>query len=169
MSTSQLMLYFEAEKQAAVLIGSLGVIAGIFAAYLWVTASSFKAMAWPLILIGLAEIAIGVGLFIRTDPQVARLQEGFKVNPQATVQTEVARMTKVNRSFKVIEVIEVVVILVGIFLALFFRSRNLAFASVGMGLFLQAAVLLVFDLFAEHRALVYTRWLLDYSQKLVGT
>lgn len=165
MSTSQLMVYFAAEKQAAVFIGSLGVVAAIFAAYLWLSANSFKAMAWPLLIIGLAQIAIGVGLFIRTDPQVARLQEGLEVNPQATVESEVARMTKVNRSFKVIEVIEVVVILAGIFLALFFRSRNLALASVGMGLLLQAAVLLVFDLFAEHRALVYTRWLIDFSQK----
>jgi hypothetical protein len=165
MSTSQLMLYFAAEKQAAVFIGSLGVISGIFAAYLWLTASSFKAMAWPLIIIGLAQIAIGVGLFIRTDPQVAKLQEGLRVDPQATGQSEVERMTKVNRSFKVIEVIEVVVILAGVFLALFFRTRNLTLASVGMGLFLQAAFLFVFDIFAEHRALVYTRWLLDFSQK----
>lgn len=157
------MVYFEAEKQAAVIIGSLGVIAGIFAAYLWLSANSFKAMGWPLIIIGLAQIAIGVGLFIRTDPQVAKLHEGLRVNPQATTESEVARMTKVNRSFKVIEAIEVVVILVGVLLALFFRSRNLALASVGMGLFLQAAVLLVFDLFAEHRALVYTRWLLDFA------
>lgn len=87
----------------------------------------------------------------------------MRANPQATVESEIARMTKVNRSFKVIEAIEVVVILVGVLLALFFRSRNLALASVGMGLFLQAAVLLAFDLFAEHRAIVYTRWLIDLS------
>lgn len=78
MSTSQLMVYFAAEKQAAVLIGCLGVVAGIFAAYLWLSANSFKAMAWPLIVIGLAQIAIGVGLFIRTDPQVGQASARFE-------------------------------------------------------------------------------------------
>lgn len=36
-------------------------------------------------------------------------------------------------------------------------------SAVGMGLLLQAAVMLVFDLFAEHRAHVYARWLLALS------
>lgn len=168
MSTSQLIFYFTAEKQGAILIAGIGLISCIFAAYLWLSASSFRAMAWPLIIIGAGQIAIGAGLLIRTDPQVARLQEGLRANPQVTVESELARMAKVNRSFKVIEATEVVVILVGVLLALFFRSRNLALASVGMGLFLQAAVLLAFDLFAEHRALIYTRWLIDLSQQLTG-
>jgi hypothetical protein len=34
-----------------------------------------------------------------------------------------------------------------------------ALAAVGMGLLIQAAVLLVFDLIAEHRAHADTRWL----------
>jgi hypothetical protein len=165
-STGSLIVYFTAEKQAAVVIGILGVISCVFAAYLWFSKSSFKAMAWPLVIIGAAQLAIGIGLFIRTDPQINRLQEGLQTNPKGTVAPELSRMEKVNRSFKIIEMIEVLFIIAGICMALFLLSRNLTWASVGMGLFVQAAVVLVFDLFAEHRALVYTRWLADLSRNL---
>ena len=120
-------------------------------------------MAWPLIIIGAGQIAIGAGLVLRTDPQVARLQEGLNSNAKVTVESELARMAKVNRSFKVIEAIEVILLLTGLSIAVILRLQNLAWASVGMGLMLQAAVTLVFDLFAEHRALVYTRWLMEYK------
>lgn len=169
MSTSELLSYFTAEKQAAVVIAGLGVVSTILAVYLWLTGSLFKAMAWPLIIIGAGQLALGAGLLLRTDPQVARLQEGLRSSPQVTLESELARMAKVNRSFKVVEAVEVLLLLAGLFLALVLRSRHLAWASVGMGLVLQAAVTLVFDLFAEHRALVYTRWLIELSHKVNGT
>jgi hypothetical protein len=162
MPTSELVDYFTAEKQGAVVIGGVGIVSVLFAAYLWLTGSVFRAMAWPLIVIGAGQLAIGVGLWIRTDPQVTRLQEGLRSSPQVTVDSELTRMARVNRSFKIVVAVEILLIGVGLFLALILRSRHLAWASVGMGLLLQAAVTLVFDLFAEHRAAVYTRWLVDF-------
>jgi hypothetical protein len=93
MSTSELLGYFTAEKHGAVLIGALGIISAGFAASLWFTHSPFRAMAWPLVIIGAGQLALGAGLLIRTDSQVARLQEGLRSNPQVTVQSELARMT----------------------------------------------------------------------------
>lgn len=168
MSSSDLLGYFTAEKQGAALIAALGVVAGILGTYLWVTRSPFRAMAWPLLVIGAGQLAIGVGLLLRTDPQVARLREGLRSSPQVTVESELSRMAKVNRSFKVVVALEVLFLIVGVFLALALRSRHPGWASVGMGLILQAAVLLVFDLFAEHRAHAYTHWLTDLSQRLTG-
>jgi len=163
MNTSELLIYFTAEKQGALLIAGLGVASAILATYLWLSRSPFRAMAWPLIIIGAGQLAIGVGLLIRTGPQVTHLEEGLRSNPQVTVESEIARMTKVNWPFKVIIAIEVVLLLTGLSMALVLRSRNLVWASVGMGLLLQAAVTLIFDLFAEHRALIYTRWLMEYK------
>lgn len=166
MSTAELVAYFTAEKHGAIVIACIGIVSAIFGAYLWRTGSPFKAMMWPLLIIGLAQIALGVGLFLRTDPQVARIEDGLRTTPQITAAAELARMTKVNRSFKVIIAIEVVVILAGVILAVALRSRQIAWAAVGMGLVVQAAVTLVFDLFAEYRALAYTRWLTDFSDRL---
>jgi hypothetical protein len=168
MSTAELLGYFTAEKHGAVLIGAFGIISAGFAAYLWFTHSPFRAMAWPLLIIGAGQLALGAGLLIRTDSQVARLQAGLRFSPQVTVQSELARMKRVNRSFKVIEAVEVLLLLAGLFLALALGSRHLAWAAVGMGLLVQAAITLVFDLFAEHRALVYTRWLVALSDRVAG-
>lgn len=167
-STSELLAYFTAEKHGALLIGALGVVSASLAAYLWFTHSPFRAMAWPLIIIGAGQLALGAGLLLRTDPQVARLQEGLRSTPEVTVEAELARMRKVNRSFKVVEAIEVLLLLAGLSLALALRARHLAWAAVGIGLVLQAVITLVFDLFAEHRALVYTRWLVPLSERVGG-
>jgi hypothetical protein len=163
MPTSELLAYFAAEKQGALLIAAIGVAAGALAAYLWFAGGPFRAMAVPLAVIGLGQLALGVGLFARTDPQIARLLGGLRARPQATVQAELARMERVNRSFKVIETVEAAAIVIGVALALGVRSRHPVWAAVGMGILVQAAVTLVFDLFAERRALAYTKWLTGLS------
>lgn len=168
MPTSELLRYFTAEKQGAVLIAALGATSAIFAAYLWFTRSSFRAMAWPLVILGAGQMAVGTGLLLRTDSQVVRLEEGLRTDPRSTIDSELARMGKVHRLFKIVQAVEVVLLVAGIFLALAFRSRQLAWAAVGMGLTLQAAITLVLDLFAEHRALAYTRWLVGWSEKVGG-
>ena len=73
------------------LIAGLGVAGSVLAVYLLATGNALRAMAWPLVVVAVGQVALGVGLFLRTDPQVARLQEG---------QAESARMAKVNRSFR---------------------------------------------------------------------
>jgi hypothetical protein len=66
MPTSELPGYFTAEKHGAVLIAILGVVGTVLAAYLWLTKSSFRAMAWPLVIIGIGQLAIGTGARSRT-------------------------------------------------------------------------------------------------------
>ena len=166
MPTSDLLVYFAAEKQGAVLLVGIGAASAVLAASLWFSGNPLRAMAWPLAVVGLAQIAFGVGLLLRTDPQVARLLEGLRSRPQATVALELARMQQVNRSFAVLEAVETVLLLAGLVLALALRTRHPTWSAVGMGLVLQAAVTLVFDLFADHRALVYTRWLAAMSRAI---
>lgn len=166
MSTSELLTYFISEKQAGLLVAVLGVTSAALAAYLWFSGSLFRTMAWPLVIVGCIQIAVGSGLLIRTDSQVARLEEGLRSSSQPTVNSELARMVEVNRSFTVIKIVEIVLLLLGLALALAFTSRHPASASVGMGLLVEAAVMLVFDLFAEQRAAVYTKWLTELSQRL---
>jgi hypothetical protein len=57
-----------------------------------------------------------------------------------------------------IEGLEVGLIVLALVLVLVFRRRP-AMQGIGMGLLLQASVMLVFDLFAEKRAHQYVAWL----------
>jgi hypothetical protein len=159
MATAELHQYFDAERQAGLLAAVLGLASLGLASYLWGVRSPFKAMAWPLVIVGLVELGIGIGLVMRTGPQVHKLEAGFRAAPQPSAATELQRMTRVNRSFRVIMAIELVLLVGGAFVAWFLRATKPTWSAVGMGLFLQASVMLVFDLFAEHRAQVYSRWL----------
>ena len=159
MSTADLHQYFDAERQAGVLAVALGVASLAFAGYLWFGRSPFKAAMWPLIIVGLIELGVGIALVVRTAPQVQALDEGMRVDPRSTAAAEIQRMTRVNRSFRMIIGAEIVLLLAGVTLAVWLRTSNVTWSAIGMGVFLQAAVLLVFDLFAEHRAHEYTRWL----------
>lgn len=153
-----LQSYFDGEKQTALCCLALGLVAGASAVFLGRAAGSFRAMAVPVALVGVLQIAIGVGLYLRTDPQVAALRAELAAEPAAGREKELARMQRVNRNFGIVEIAEATLLLIGLGLALFMRSRP-AVMAVGMGILVQASVMLVFDLFAEQRARVYTAWL----------
>jgi hypothetical protein len=150
--------YFAAEKEGALWLLALGVIAVGMTIWLVRAHGPFRAMAVPLALIGLGQLGIGVGLLARTDGQVAALTTGLRAEPETARERELGRMERVNANFTGVEIVEAVLIACGVGLALGMRARPTAMA-VGMGLVLQASVMLVFDLFAEARAQVYTAWL----------
>jgi hypothetical protein len=150
----QLIAYFTAEKWGAGILVVVGVAALTTAMSLAVTKSSYRAMAGPLGFIAIAELAIGAALLIRTDAQVAGLLEQMTTAPADMARGELARMATVMRTFTMAFTGEIVVIVIGLGLAYMAGRRDAMFA-VGVGLFAQASVLLVFDLFAARRAAQY--------------
>jgi hypothetical protein len=151
-------VYFGGEKQAGALCLALGVLAAAFALWVWRGNVPFRMMAAPVGLIALLQLGIGVGLLARTDRQVATLRADLAADPPGARAAERARMERVNTNFKVVEWVEVGLVLAGLALLLGFRARP-ALAAVGMGLCVQAAVMLAFDVFAEERARAYTEFL----------
>jgi hypothetical protein len=161
MSLEPLLRYFQGEKHAGVLCAALGLVALALALWVWRAGSPFRTMAFPLGLVALVQLAVGVGLYLRTPPQVAALTARLGGDPDAAQvarSAELARMQRVNRNFKVVEAVEVALIALSLILILALRTRP-AVQGVGMGLLLQASAMLVFDLFAERRAHAYTTWL----------
>ena len=159
MSPAELHQYFDGERYGAMMALGLGIASICLASYVWFGRSPFRAMAWPLVIVAVVELGVGVGLLARTGPQVETLEAGLRTAPQPTAAVELQRMTRVNQSFRVIKTIEVVAIAAGVFLIMLLPAENVAWRAVGLGLLLQATALLVFDVFAEHRAHLYTRWL----------
>jgi len=156
-----LVRYFDGEKQAATLALVLGLCSVAFAVWLFRSSSPFRAMLIPLALIGLVQLGIGIGLHVRTPPQVAALQDGLKSDPVKTRSAELERMERVMRSFRLVKIAEVVLLVVAVVLN-FKLSHSPAAVGVGMALLVEAAVMLAFDVFAEHRGVEY----LDYLRAL---
>ena len=158
MTPAELTEYFTAEKQGGYLLVVLAMAGLGLAAYLWLNRSDFMAMAWPLIVIGVIALAVGLGVGLRTPSQVASLEQGLQSDRVQTVTTEIGRMDRVNKSFQVIKIVEIVLIAIGI-LSIILLPVPGTWSSVGLGLLLASAVLLVFDTIAYQRALVYASWL----------
>lgn len=150
--------YFNAERQGGLLLLAMAVAGVSLAAYLWSTRNAFLAMAWPLVLLGVLQVAIGSTVAWRASGQAASLEQGLRESPGPKAAAELERMNTVNRNFRGIKIAEVTIIVLSLALVLGFPQPG-TWSAVGLGLLVEAAALLAFDVFAHQRALVYTEWL----------
>ncbi len=146
----QMVRYFSEEKAESWLFILVGVVALGASVWLLRTGSSYRGMAWPLIAVGLIQLVVGGTVALRTDAQVAALTAQLASSPSAFQLAEVPRMEVVMRNFALYKGIEIALLLVGVALTYAFRQKELVY-GIGVGLVMQASLMLVLDLFAERR------------------
>jgi hypothetical protein len=146
----QMVRYFSEEKAESWLFILVGVVALGASVWLLRTGSSYRGMAYPLIAVGLIQIVVGGSVAFRTDAQVAALTAQLASSPSAFQLAEVPRMEVVMRNFALYKGIELALLLVGVALTYAFRQKELVY-GIGVGLVMQASLMLVLDLFAERR------------------
>jgi hypothetical protein len=149
-----LTTYFHGEKNAGLLIAGIGVGVLALAAVFYQPRWELRSFAVTLAVFAVIEIAIGVGLYLRTGPQVASLVAQLGTDSMRFFADESARMARVQRNFVVIQYIELVVIVTAAIAAISFRNR-FALAGIALGLLCHVAFLLAFDLIAERRGAIY--------------
>lgn len=162
--TESLTVYFDGEKSAGVVLAVIGALALAWGGLIVRRgAGDLRGVLWPVMLVGALQLAVGVGLYARTDAQVASLRTQLDREPAAFFTAERARMEKVQRNFVVIEWVEVALLVVGIALALGLKGSVVAW-GVGAGMVVQAGVMLAFDLLAERRGAAW----LDAIRRATG-
>jgi len=144
--------YFAAEKQGSLVFVAVGVLSLVAAALL--ARTPWKGALWPPLVLGLGALVVGGGVWLRTDRQVAELQATLARSPPELRSVEVPRMERIQRTFRLIKTVEIVVLAAGLALAFLFARGSTAYA-VGVGLAVEAAILLGLDLLASRRADVY--------------
>ena len=147
-------IYFNGEKNAGMFLAAIGIAVVVAAAVLLRARPDYRSFAITLGLLALVEIAIGAGLYLKTDPQVGRLRAHLDSNATAFYTDEGARMTRVQRNFAVIEYVEVALIVVTALIAVA-RKGSPTVTGIALGLLINAALLLAFDLLAERRGATY--------------
>jgi hypothetical protein len=77
-------------------------------------------------------------------------------------------MEKVNKNFILYRWIEIALIIVGVILIYQFRSNEAKsfYYGIGIGLAIQAFIMLGADYFAEARAKEYTKGLREFTEKI---
>jgi hypothetical protein len=159
--------YFNGEKAESYIFILIGVIALAMALYfIFVLKSSFwKGVAAPFIIVALLEFAVGYTIVTRSIIDTARVETFILKEPQSIKTFEIPRMEKVMSNFVIFRYVEIALIILGI--ALMYSSLNDTFwRGIGLGLFIQASIVLSLDFFAERRGHIYLEYLKELSEKI---
>jgi hypothetical protein len=151
---NQLNNYFSAEKQESVIFITVGLVTIGVSAWLWMNGHRLKSMAYPLVVIALMQMVVGVSIYLRTDHQVTTLSAQLQREPAALKAQEIPRMQTVMKNFSIYKGVEMVLLILGLGMLAFWQRHDLA-AGIGIGLVLQAALTLTLDIFAETRGSIY--------------
>lgn len=122
-----------------------------------------RPLSIPLMAVGLVELVLGIGLWVRTPAQVERLSAQLHDDPAGYQEAERKRMRAVMGGFQLYRAIELTLATTGVFMAgLGWVKGEPTVLGVGVGLGLQAVVLLALDHFAEGRGNRYAALLADF-------
>lgn len=146
--------YFAGEKHGGLVLAGVGLAMLITAVVLFPARLELRSLAITVGVWGLLQLGIGLGLFLKTDGQVAALQTQLATSKEAMTAAELPRMEKVQKNFVVLEVVWVAMIIVGAIVA-WRLKENSAVCGVALGILINASVLLAFDIVAERRGATY--------------
>jgi len=152
--------YFNAEKFESLFFIAVGVLAIGISVYHWfvVKESYSKGMAVSLSLVACIQLTVGFTVYLRSPKDIIRVENILKNDPTKIQTEEIPRMEMVMKNFIAYRYIEIALIIVG--LTLFFLLPNHAFwKGLGLGLLIQAALMLLLDFFAESRGSEYLTYL----------
>ena len=171
-SKADIEKYFMAEKQESLLFMIIGVVALVLAIvfFFFLKTNFYKGAAIPLVLVGLIQLVVGFTVYRRSDADRIRNVYAYDMNPAQLKNEELPRMQKVNKNFTVYSWIEIVLVLAGLALVLWFRKDpfKLFWFGAGLTLTIQAAIMLAADNFAEKRAQAYTKGIESFVKKQRG-
>lgn len=168
-SKTDIEKYFTAEKSESLLFVIIGIAAIVLAVifFFFLKTNFYKGMALPLLLIALIQITVGYSVYKRSDDDRKRNTYAYDLNPSDLKNKEIPRMEKVNKNFVLYRWIEIALIVAGLLLIFLYRSKpeSSFLYGIGIGLAIQAVIMLGADYFAEARAKVYTDGLKEFTEK----
>jgi hypothetical protein len=159
--------YFNGEKAESYIFILIGVIAFAMALYfLFVLKTSFwKGIAIPFIIVALLEFVVGYTIVTRSPKDTIRVETFIQKNPQSIRTLEIPRMEKVLSNFLIYRYVEIALIFLGIVL-MYSSMLDTFWRGLGLGLFIQASIILCLDFFAERRGHIYIVYLQEFIQKI---
>jgi hypothetical protein len=164
---NQVVKYFNGEKAESYIFIFIGVIAFAMTLYFIFTlkTSFWKGVAIPFILVALLEFIVGYTIVTRSSKDIIRVQTYITNESQKIQIDEIPRMEKVLSNFVIYRYVEIALILLGI--VLMYSSMNDTFwRGIGLGLFIQASIVLCLDFFAERRGHIYIVYLQELVEKI---
>lgn len=149
--------YFSGESAEGWAFGGLGLVSLGSATGLVLGGSDLtRGMSVPLFAVGIIQLGLAIGLFLRTPGQVAGFDAQLTTNPAEYKTGETTRMERVMRGFAVYKAAEVGLFFGGVALSGAGGISKSDFAlGAGITLAAEALVMLILDFYAEGRGRVY--------------
>lgn len=159
--------YFNGEKAESYIFIIIGVISLAMALYFLfgLKTSFWKGVAIPFIVVACLEFIVGYTIVTRSPNDIKRIENFINSEPQNINNLEIPRVEKVLSNFVIFRYVEIALIILGI--ALMYSSMNdTLLRGIGLGLFIQASIVLSLDFFAERRGYIYFEYLKELAEKL---
>lgn len=164
---NQVVKYFNGEKAESYIFILIGVVAFAMALYFFfvLKTSFWKGVAIPFIIVALLEFIVGYTIVTRSEKDITRVETFIQKEQQSIKKIEIPRMVKVLSNFVIYRYVEIALIILGI--VLMYSSMNDTFwRGIGLGLFIQASIVLSLDFFAERRGHIYIVYLQELVEKI---
>ena len=161
--------YFTEEKIESLFFIISGIISVCLALIFWfiIKYSFYNGLAFPFMLVGLMQIIVGTTVYIRSPKDIIKVEQFIRHEPQKIQTEELPRMEVVMKSFTFYKWIEIILMLTGIILyILFFNSSQTFWKGLGLGLLIQASLMLTLDIVAEKRGRIYIQSLTIFKEKI---
>lgn len=164
---SSIEKYFNGEKAESYVFIAIGMVALLIAFYFVFTlkTSFWRGVAIPFILVAMLEFIIGYTIVKRSPKDIYRVESFIKVQPSKITLDEIPRMEKVMKNFVIFRYVEICLILLGIIL-MYSSLNDTLWRGIGLGLFMQASIVLSLDFFAERRGHIYLEYLKEFVEKI---
>lgn len=152
--------YFTAERAYCALGMGIGLVAILISIYFLVRVKQpfYTGMSYPLIIIGLFFLVICTGVYLRSPKDITRVNAAVATNVSEIKNSELPRMENVMKNFRVIMVVEMILILVSACL-LIFPSLSASWRGAMTGLLFLSLLLFAFDWLANKRGSEYHQYL----------
>jgi len=164
---NSIIKYFNGEKAESYLFILIGVFAFAMALYFYFIFKTnfWKGVAIPFIIVAFLEFIVGYTIVTRSPKDIIRVQTYITNEKQKIQMDEIPRMKKVLSNFVIYRYVEMALIILGI--VLMYSSMNDTFwRGIGLGLFIQASIVLCLDFFAERRGHIYIEYLKELVDKV---
>lgn len=154
--------YFQAERYESLAFVGIGTAALVCCFYFWLVVNTnfLNGLGWPLLFIAVIQLAVGSFIYFRS-PNDERRVINFAQNSIKNIKNlEIPRMEKVMTQFKLYRYIEMGLIVLGLILFLVGSPAGF-WKGFGLGIIIQAGLMLIADSFAENRGQYYLTYLKD--------
>ncbi len=166
---SEMHRFFENDKAHAHLLFGVGVSTIGLGAVLATEPGVPRATAVPLAGIGLLQAIVGGGIYLRTDKQLAELDNQLTNDPAALREAEYKRMSRLHIQYTIAQFAEASMIVGGgLVLNNGLRKDSDRWKGIGLGLLIQGLLTLPLDIMADDGGERYRNSLAKFTVRMAA-